>query len=318
VYCWQDDPKRGIAAIELEGEHGMILGSILLLSAAATVVILLVRLAVGQTAAAERYALSGLAITLILGGTSTFAVGFLIPDRPESIAENPTPADDPNKNLAQLPPQSEPISEQEQQQLKWLHRTSVEIFIDRPGFGMRRLEMPLQDVVTPPKPTSDSAGLNQGNESGYKGRAKLDAAIGMLANKNARDSHFAIQDLINNRWRSIPVDGEVWSVRSLQLVGLVKNRKPVVYESNRMPGMKDVKDLPTRDLNIFETRALDSILAGEHYVAEQTGKEIRMLAPIFAGNRCLSCHDQKGQMLGAFTYTLERGPAPKVGDVNRD
>jgi len=101
----------------------------------------------------------------------------------------------------------------------------------------------------------------------------------------------------------------------LQLVGLVKNPNPVVYESNKMPGMKDIKDLPTRDLNVFELQALDSIRTGEEFVAHKNGKNIRMMAPIYAGNRCTACHDQKGQLLGAFTYTLERVPAPTAGEI---
>jgi hypothetical protein len=289
----------------------MILGSGLLLSAVVMVVVLLARLTGGRPAAAERYVLSGLAIALILGGTSMFAVEFLKPDQPQTAGANASPAEDPNKRLAQLPRQSEPISEEETQQLKWLHRTSVEIFIDRPGFGQRRLDLPLHDVVTPPRRTSDSAGLEQGQgqQSGPDAPPKFDPALAKLLTEK-RDSHFAIHDVINERWRTAPVNGEVWKVRSLQLVGLVKNPRPVVYESNKMPGMKDVKDLPTRDLDIFESRALDSLRTGDHYVADKSGKEIRMMAPIFAGNRCTNCHDQKGQMLGAFTYVLERGAAP--------
>jgi hypothetical protein len=291
----------------------MILGSVLLLSAAVIVVVLLVRLSAGHPVTAERYVLSGLAIALILGGTSMFAIEFLAPDRPLTAVANQIPSEDPDKQLSQLPPQSELVTEQEQKQLERLHRTSVEIFVDRPGFGMRRMDIPLYDVVSPPKRTSDSVGLNQGEQAGNE-RAKFEASIAKMA-KNDRDSHFAVQDLINDRPRGAAVNGETWRVQSAQLVGLAKNPKPVVYESNKMPGMKDVKDLPTRDLNVFETRALDSIRGGETLLAEKTGKEIRMMAPIYAGSRCISCHDQKGQLLGAFTYTLERGPTPKKGGV---
>lgn len=293
----------------------MILGSVLLLSAAVTLVILLVRLAAGRPVAAERFMLSGLTIALILGGTSMFAVEFINPNRTQTVGDNPAPAEDPNKPMAQLPPQSDPLSEVEVQQMKWLHRTSVEIFVDRPGFGMRRLDLPLQDVVTPPKRTSDSARLDQGQQAGQEERAKLESAVARLAVGQGRDAHFAIHDVVNNRWHAAPIDGEVWNVRSLQLVGLVKNPNPVVYESNKMPGMKDVKDLPTRALNVFESQALDAIQTGEAFVALKNGRNIRMMAPIYAGNRCISCHDQKGQMLGAFTYTLERVPAPKTAEL---
>lgn len=284
----------------------MILGSVFLLTAAVVLVVLLVRMSGGRPGAVERFTLSGGAIALIIAGSGMFAIEFLASDRTEAAQADPV---EPNTPVAQLPAQSEPISEQLGQQLKWMHRSSVEIFIDRPGFGMRRMEMPLQDVVTPPKLTSDSASLSQGQQSELE-LAKLETALNRLP--KGREAHYAIRDVLNSFGRMPSGEGEVWDVRSLQLVGLVKNPKPVVYESNKMPGMKDVKDLPTRDLNVFESRALESLRGGQQMIAEKTGKQIHMMAPIFAGNRCLTCHSQKGQMLGAFSYVIESVPMPKV------
>ena len=294
----------------------MILGSILLLTAAVVVVALLARLSSGKPGSVERFGLSGLAIALILGGTGMFAAEFIASSkRPEPSQGNPGNGNaidpDATKPVAQLPAASEPLTQQDRANLDWLHRQTVEIFIDRPGFGMRRLMMPLQDVVTPPKLTSDSSAQVHLGQDGPS--VKLDPAVAKLLKD--RDPHFAFHDLINRRWRgAVEGNTEMWSVRSVQLVGLFKNPKPVVYDSNNVPGMKDVKDLPTRDLNVFESRALESLRSGERVVADKSGKEMKVMAPIFAGNRCLSCHEQKGQMLGAFSYVLELGPPPKKDD----
>lgn len=286
----------------------MLLGGILLASAVLVVVVLLARLAGGQPGAAERFSVAGLAIALILGSAGAFASKFLESDAAQPV--NTENTSDPNSTLAQLPPQLIPLSETESQQLKWLHRASAEVFIDQPGFGMRRLDLPLQDVVTPPKLTSESLDVVQGQQGV---ESKMDAALKKLA--LGRDAHYSIRETINQRFGQIPTgDNQVWHVSSVQLVGLVKNPTPVVYESNKMPGMKDVKDLPKRDLNVFEARALESLRGGQHMVAEKSEKQIRMVAPIFAGNRCISCHDHKGQMLGAFSYVINFVPAPKKAE----
>src|SRR5258708_7120076 len=46
---------------------------------------------------------------------------------------------------------AEKPTDEEAKSLAWMHRNTVEIFIDRPGFGVRRLVMPLEDVVKSPK-----------------------------------------------------------------------------------------------------------------------------------------------------------------------
>jgi hypothetical protein len=69
-----------------------------------------------------------------------------------------------------------------------------------------------------------------------------------------------------------------------------------------------MKDGPTRELDTFEKSALEALRGGEAISAEKRGRELWALGPIYAGRRCVACHD-KGQMLGAFSYRLERGPA---------
>ena len=52
-------------------------------------------------------------------------------------------------------------------------------------------------------------------------------------------------------------------------------------------------------------RRMAAVRNGEPLVAETSGKALRLLAPIFAGQRCTTCHD-RGTLLGGFTYELER------------
>ena len=93
-------------------------------------------------------------------------------------------------------------------------------------------------------------------------------------------------------------------LRQVQLVGLIENPDPVVYLTEHIPGMKEAKKVPTRELDAFEKRALNSLRAPDFLKVERHGKELRMLGPIYAGERCSTCHEQQGQLLGAFTYTF--------------
>ena len=105
---------------------------------------------------------------------------------------------------------------------------------------------------------------------------------------------------------------EQWSLRKVQLVGLTKNPKPVVYDADKVPGMKGVKEIPTRELDAFEKKALEALQSGDNLKVERRGAEIRAMGPIYAGKQCLACHDKPGEMLGAFTYVLEREAVKKA------
>lgn len=196
---------------------------------------------------------------------------------------------------------AEAATDKEKVALRGLHRNAVEIFIDRPGFGIRRLVMNLDDLVTGPKLLAE---LNA------KPR-QLDADK-PEPKAEKKPSHFAVQDLLVERYGRIPTDDgqETWQLRKFHLVGLVKKDEPVVYLAERSPKTRDdepkaAKDIPTRKVDDFEKAALATVRNGEPMLAEKTGKNLRVLAPIFAGKRCVACHDQ-GTLLGAFSYEMER------------
>jgi len=194
-------------------------------------------------------------------------------------------------------PVAEAVTDKEKVALHRLHHNAVEIFVDRPGFGMRRMKMNLDDLVTGPKSLAE---LNAKSRLPDPDKAEK------------KPSHYAVQDvLIEQAGRFATDDGkETWQLRKFHLVGLVKHEEPVVYLADKNPKKREdepkaEKDVPTRDVDAFEKAALAAIRNGEPQVAEKSGKNMRVLAPIFAGKRCAACHDQ-GTLLGGFTYEMER------------
>ena len=97
-----------------------------------------------------------------------------------------------------------------------------------------------------------------------------------------------------------------WDLKALDLVGLLKHKEPVVYLSEKLADMKDLKDTATRPLDLFEFAGLEAIQKGDPLFVRAKDGAILMLGAIRAGKQCLSCHDDKkeGDLLGAFSYTL--------------
>ena len=188
------------------------------------------------------------------------------------------------------------LTDKEKRALGRLHHQAVEVFVDRPGFGVRRLKISLDDLLN--RPSS--------NAVADKSPKEVTKPLG------DKPAHFAVQDLLVKGVGRFPTeDGKgMWQVREVHLVGLVKQREPVVYlvEGNpkdRDGKPKDPKEIPTRALDPFEVEALHAIRGGEEWKAVKRSQEMRLLAPIYAGKRCAACH-QEGILLGGFTYALER------------
>lgn len=288
----------------------MILGSVLLLAAVAAVVILIARQAGGTPTGVERGSWAALAIGLFLAGGGVLAAGFFVkPDRPASNPDNTNDQANNTQPVGRGP--SEPVTDQEKQRIAWLHRNSAEVFIDRPGFGLRRMILPLEDVVNAPKKSSAA------DPSRKLGTDNFDVFTKLAKDRGA---HFAPQELVGNKpnmFMALDRGDWGWKLKKVQLVGLMKQPRGVVYDTHQVPGMKDAKDIPTRDLDEFEKDALKALTAGgENLVIERHGDQIRAMGPLYAGSRCVSCHEQKGQLLGAFTYTIERAPIlkPRPGE----
>jgi hypothetical protein len=102
-----------------------------------------------------------------------------------------------------------------------------------------------------------------------------------------------------------PLPQGTWWVRNIDLVGLVKHDRPVVYVSEKVLEMTDLKDVPKRKLDRFEVAGLEKLQGGEDLFARKQKDTIRLLGSVRAQKECLSCHDGgEGKLLGAFSYTL--------------
>jgi hypothetical protein len=122
-------------------------------------------------------------------------------------------------------------------------------------------------------------------------------------------------DLRQQRGPTAPeteTETERWALRRLELVSLLKHDRPAVYVSDHLPRMDDLKKSRTRPLSEFEARALQAVRAGEDLVAEATTRRIEMMGSLRATKQCLDCHHaHRGDLLGAFSYELQRDPGPR-------
>jgi len=99
-----------------------------------------------------------------------------------------------------------------------------------------------------------------------------------------------------------------WQLTQLQLISLLRNEAPIVYLTESLPEMQDIKQYPYRALNEFEKNALPQLRAERDVVIEENAGAIQMLGAVRAGTSCLECHTQhhRGDLLGAFTYKLHK------------
>lgn len=109
-----------------------------------------------------------------------------------------------------------------------------------------------------------------------------------------------------------------WQIVRLDLVSLLKYEQPVAYVSEHLPRMDELRNAPTRPLDLFEQLAIDRLRSDEDLVIEDEVNRIRMIGSIRAGRDCLECHSvRRGELLGAFSYELvpmKPVPVPKPPD----
>ena len=104
----------------------------------------------------------------------------------------------------------------------------------------------------------------------------------------------------------VPAAGP-WDVARIELIGLVVHDKPVVYVSQHLPRMDELRSSPTRSPDEFEAAALEILQKGEDLHARGTEKAARMVGAIRAAKQCTTCHGcERGELLGAFSYGLKR------------
>ncbi len=100
-----------------------------------------------------------------------------------------------------------------------------------------------------------------------------------------------------------------WIIRKLELVSLLTHETPRAYVSDHLPRMDELSDAKTRRLTDLEFRGLRQLRDGEDIDIQATPNIIRMVGSLRATKRCMECHRvQRGELLGAFSYLLQRDP----------
>lgn len=108
-------------------------------------------------------------------------------------------------------------------------------------------------------------------------------------------------------------DPKRWKIARLELVSLLKQASPRVYQSEHLPRMDELKEAPTRPLTKFESESLAKLRDGEELPTASTTNRIELLGAVRASKQCLQCHDVPyGTLLGAFSYDLRRDPPLKL------
>jgi hypothetical protein len=115
-----------------------------------------------------------------------------------------------------------------------------------------------------------------------------------------------------HRFERLPIAPKEWDIQRVELVSLLLHEKPMVYDSDYLPSMKDVAKLKTRELDDFEKDGLAAIRKGEELYVRGNDSALRVFGAMRSLQLCANCHGgQPGDVLGAFSYTLVRPPAVK-------
>ena len=190
--------------------------------------------------------------------------------------------------------------EQFEKALAKAHEALVTEFQDAEGFGMDRLPVVRKHTLelqgTPPQHTWSTEQLEKdhGVDRQPLERLHLFSAVG-FSKTTSSDTHES-QGLMYSRR---------WNVVALDLVGLATHDEPVAYVSKQLPRMKELKNSPTRPLDVFEKVALERLHAGDDLFVRRAGTDVRVLGALRAADQCLRCHGgSRGDLLGAFSYTL--------------
>jgi hypothetical protein len=213
-------------------------------------------------------------------------------------------------------------------QLRLLHEHTTEAFVNSPGFGVMRMmpgptaeslkEHPERDP-TPSQPGSP-AGWAPGEPFDEPSSADREELIGLHAGGvldfvNPRGwgyvkSRERVAGFLPHRFSKVP-EAKVWLVQRIELVGLLKHPAPVVYLSDWLPAMDELRDVPTRPLDEFESAGLEAVRRGEEGFAARREAVVRFVGGLRAAKQCVECHGgERGDLLGAFSYTLTAKSTP--------
>jgi hypothetical protein len=210
--------------------------------------------------------------------------------------------------------------------LKQLHEDTVGLFVNSPGFGVARLSQPsewnlttgvreersLPQPGTPFKPSVSPGDLER------EARDADEATVYDMHKASVLDfvhpegfgfykDRRHVAGFESHRFRSTPGASEPWKLQTVDLVGLLMHDEPVVYVSAHLPRMGELREAPTRPLGAFESVGLSALRRGDELFVRERAGGLQMLGAIRAAKQCTACHGcERGDLLGAFSYTLRR------------
>jgi len=229
-------------------------------------------------------------------------------------------------------------------QLELLHEDAVALFINSRGFGIARMIHPTErgltvDLRPESVPLQPGSRISSDWSPGELVRppAADEAFLAWMFEDSLEDFVFPrgwgyvkdrrqVAGFLSHRFSQVPAPTDGWKVRNntsqfsqvpspsvrwkvrtLDLMGLLLHDPPIVYVSDHLPRMDELRAAPTRPLDKFETLGLAALRQGEDLLITRDGEGIRMLGGLYSTKQCVACHGgQRGDLLGAFSYTLQR------------
>jgi hypothetical protein len=208
--------------------------------------------------------------------------------------------------------------------LRDLHERQVREFTSSPGFGISRLFLPAEwglrlrerpgvpDQPRPGSPPATGPSPSATDESDLL--VMHDAGIIDFANPlgfgYVKDRRH-VAGFSPHAFSDVPARAKHWRVERLDLIGLLLHPEPVAYVSEKLPAMDELRGAPTRSLDAFETAGLEAIRTGQTMHVGTDDSRVRMVGAIRSAKQCVDCHGgQRGDLLGAFSYTLGSTGSP--------
>lgn len=221
--------------------------------------------------------------------------------------------------------------------LRRLHEGSVEDFVRREGFGRGRMPsfvnmaLNLEYYERPPVPQPNMIVTDAWKRIEMNREYQNSEPISFLSAHSSNILDFVAPinfGYMQSKKRFAGFKGhqinslhepETWAINRLELVGLLLAPKPRVYVSEYLPSMEQMRVAKTRPLNFFEAEGLAKLEGGDELFFREEPGGMRMLGALRIVKQCMKCHDgERGDLLGAFSYILEKKRVPSHHEVRED